>query len=130
MYIIIGAAGIIAGIILTIIIVNIKIARNNRRIKTTVKIINPPKKRRRLEFSKFVLTLVLSTYFIGVYVGVKVVFQEFSQLYVLLTFIGTPTAAALGFYTGKARTEKMIKLKASNPEETDGQNIDFDNIDT
>jgi len=124
-YIITGAAGVTAGIILTIVIVNLKIARNNRRLKTTVKITAPPKNKRRIEFSKFVLTLVLSTYFIGVYVGVRVVFQEFSQLYVLLTFIGAPTAAALGFYTWKARTENMIKIRLENPSLTGDEPIDL-----
>jgi arginine exporter protein ArgO len=85
----------------------------------------PPKKRR-FEYSKLILTLVLSTYFVGVGLGVWVVIQDFSQLYAVLTFIGAPTAAALGFYTWKAKAENMIKLKKAHP----GEDVDLNNIQT
>ena len=84
--------------------------------------------KRRLEFSKLVLALILTTYFIGVFVGVKVVFIDVSQLGVLLAFIGTPTAAAIGFYVWKAKAENLMKIKREFPGETEGATVDINNI--
>lgn len=73
------------------------------------------------------LLLVLSTYFIGVFVGIKIVFIDVSQLGVVLAFIGTPTAAAIAFYCWKAKAENILKIKQENPEITEGP-IDLNNI--
>ncbi|SHG90859.1 hypothetical protein [Tepidibacter thalassicus] len=85
------------------------------------------KGKKKIEFSKVVLMLVLSTYFIGVFVGVKIVFIDVSQLGVVLAFIGTPTAAAIAFYCWKAKAENLLKIKKENPEITEVP-IDFNNI--
>lgn len=87
------------------------------------------KVRRKLEFSKIVLVLILLTYFVGVFVGVKVSLIDISQLGVLLAYIGTPTAAAIGFYCWKAKAENIVKIKKDNPEETQGIPIDLNSID-
>ena len=87
-----------------------------------------PKEKRTINFSKFVLAFVLITYFVGVAVGVKIALTDTSQLGVLLAFIGTPTAATIGFYTWKAKEENVIKIKKSNPEETAGIPVDINNI--
>lgn len=84
---------------------------------------------RKLEFSKIVLALVLLTYFVGVVVGVKISLIDISQLGVLLAYIGTPTAAAIGFYCWKAKAENIVKIKKENPEETAGIPVDLNNID-
>lgn len=87
------------------------------------------KVRRKLEFSKIVIALILLTYFVGVFVGVKVSLIDISQLGVLLAYIGTPTAAAIGFYCWKAKAENIVKIKKDNPEETQGIPIDLNSID-
>ena len=87
------------------------------------------KVRRKLEFSKIVLGLVLLTYFVGVFIGVKVSLIDISQLGVLLAYRGTPTAAAIGFYCWKAKAENIVKIKKDNPEETQGIPIDLNSID-
>ena len=69
------------------------------------------KTKKKLEFSKLILSFVLFTYFIGVYVGIKAVSVDVNQLAVLLTFIGTPTASAIGFYCWKAKNENVLKIK-------------------
>ena len=84
---------------------------------------------RKLEFSKIVLALVLLTYFVGVVIGVKISLIDISQLGVLLAYIGTPTAAAIGFYCWKAKAENIVKIKKENPEETAGIPVDLNNID-
>lgn len=93
-----------------------------------VKKLNSKKKTgKKYEFSKIVLLLVLSTYFIGVFVGIKVVFIDVTQLGVVLAFIGTPTAAAIAFYCWKAKAENILKIKKENPEITEGA-IDLNDI--
>lgn len=114
-YILCIAAGIIAGVIAMVLIT----ARNKKHRKKTGK--------KTFEFTKFVLLLVLSTYFIGVFVGIKIVFIDVSQLGVVLAFIGTPTAAAIAFYCWKAKAENLLKIKKENPEATEIP-IDFNNI--
>jgi len=86
------------------------------------------KTKKKHEFSKIILLLVLTTYFIGVYIGIKSVGIDVSQLGVLLAFIGTPTATAIAFYCWKAKAENIIKIKRDNPEEA--RNIPVDLSDT
>ncbi len=85
---------------------------------------------RKLEFSKIVLVCVLITYFVGVFIGVKISLIDITQLGVLLAYIGTPTAAAIGFYCWKAKAENIVKIKKDNPEETKGIPSLFDFTDT
>jgi hypothetical protein len=79
--------------------------------------------KRALEFSKVVILLVMSTYFVGVGTGARVVLEEAQQLGVFLTFIGAPTATALAFYTWKAKNENIAKIEQGRPHE-DGGGLD------
>lgn len=74
------------------------------------------KDRGKMEFSKVILLLVMATYFVGVVIGVKVTLIDFTQLGVLLTFIGAPTATAIVFYAWKAKAENIVKIKKANPD--------------
>ena len=126
MYVLIGLAAFVAGIVITSTVIIAAFRTNNaQRHKRKVRT-EKEKIKRRPEFSKIVLALVLSTYFVGVGVGVWVIALDYSQLSVVLAFIGTPTAAALGFYTWKARAENTIKLKKDNPGETESISVDFE----
>lgn len=127
MYILIGAAAFIAGIVITAAVVIATVRANNARRKKRK---GQPEKRRKVEFVKIIVFCVLLTYFVGVYIGVKVALIDFSQLGVLLAFIGTPTAATIGFYCWKAKAENIIKIKQDNPEETAGIPVDLNNINT
>lgn len=124
MYFLIGIAGIVAGVAVAFLIAYIVTKQRAHRHKVNG---NSPGKRK-MEFSKILVFLVLGTYFIGVYIGAKIVFIDFSQLGVLLAFIGTPTGIAIGFYTWKAKAENIIKIKKENPEETEGIPVDLNNI--
>lgn len=115
-----GAAGVIAGLIAMLLIERSKPKKNNTQKQED-------KKKRKFEFSKIILMLVLSTYFVGVFVGIWIVFIDVSQLGVVLAFIGTPTAAAIAFYCWKAKAENILKIKKENPEVTEGP-IDFNNL--
>ena len=83
----------------------------------------PPKKKH--EFSKLILLLVMLAYFITVGVGIKLSLIDPTQFSTLAMLVGAPTATALGFYAWKARTENMIKIKKANPKETEESPIDL-----
>ncbi len=70
----------------------------------------------KLEFSKLLLMLVMSTYFVGAAVSFVIVFIDVTQLGVVLAFIGAPTATAIAFYCWKAKAENLIKIKQEYPE--------------
>lgn len=128
MYILIGAAAFIAGIALSVAAFIAVRRAQNARFRKGKRTAGPPKGKRKFEFVKIILLLVLFTYFVGVYIGAKIVLIDFSQLGVLLAFIGTPTAAAIGFYCWKAKAENTIKIKKDNPVETEGTTVDLNNI--
>ena len=126
MYILIGAAAFIAGIVISAaIIIAAWRADNARRKKRKGQ---PENQRQKIEYTKLIIGLVLFTYFLGVGVGVRVIVSDPSQLGVVLAFIGTPTVAAIGFYVWKAKAENIIKIKKDNPEETNGIPVDLNNI--
>ncbi len=85
-------------------------------------------KNKKFEFSKIVLTSVLLTYFLGLYIGCKIVTFDYTQLSALLTYIGAPTATAIAFYSWKAKAENIVKIKQKYPKETKDMNIDLNNI--
>lgn len=128
LYIIIAVVALIIGgaaaLAILFLIVNSANRKQKKQIET--KTLKAPRK---LEFSKIVLALVLLTYFVGVFIGVKISLIDISQLGVLLAYIGTPTAAAIGFYCWKAKAENIVKIKKENPEETAGISVDLNNID-
>lgn len=113
-----AVAGLIAGIAILLLIRNSQNQRKRRKGRTT----------RKPEFSKLVLSGVLLTYFIGFGVGFWVVIIDVSQLGVFLTYIGAPTATAIGFYSWKAKAENVVKIKKANPEATEGMSIDLNSI--
>ena len=127
MYIIIGAA-FIAGIVISVAVVIAAFRTNNAHRLKWRKLTKEPQKKHKIEFVKIIVFFVILTYFVGVYVGIKVTLIDFSQLGVLLAFIGTPTAATIGFYCWKAKAENIIKIKKNNPEETAGIPVDLNNI--
>lgn len=113
------AAGLIAGLAAGILIDARRRKRRRRNSKGTA---------RKFEFSKLFLSAVLFTYFVGIVVGVWAVLIDISQLGVLLAYIGTPTATAIGFYSWKAKAENVVKIKQAHPEATEGIPVDLNNI--
>lgn len=132
LYIIIALIALVvggaAGVLILFLVVNSGNKKRQRHSGAQAQI-QTLKAYRKPEFSKIVLVLVLLTYFVGVFIGVKISLIDISQLGVLLAYIGTPTAAAIGFYCWKAKAENLIKIKKENPEETQGIPIDLNNID-
>lgn len=73
---------------------------------------------RKREFSKILLAAVIVTYF-GVTVFAIFVVQENPELLgELLTFVGAPTAVAIGFYAWKAKAENVLKIAKSKKMDT------------
>lgn len=84
--------------------------------------------RRKIEFSKPVLSAVLLTYFAGFVIGARAVALDPSQLGVFLAYVGTLAATAIGFYSWKAKAENVVKIKQANPTATEGMPVDLNNI--
>ncbi|WP_195278191.1 hypothetical protein [Clostridium sp. J1101437_171009_A5] len=116
LYLISAAAGLIGGIAAVLLFGG----RRSRRKKE--------RDRRKIEFSKLVLSAVLLTYFAGFVIGVRVVILDPSQLGVFLAYVGTPAATAIGFYSWKAKAENVVKIKQANPTATEGMPVDLNNI--
>ena len=130
-YIIIGAAAFIVGVVVAAICIDALIKANKARAYKRRKAgekEKPEKSKRKIEFSKLILALVLLPYFYGVHIGAKIVTLDVSQLAVFLGFIAAPTATAIGFYAWKAKAENMAKIRKAYPEET--RDIDLNNIHT
>ena len=78
-------------------------------------------KNKKPEFSKIILSAVMTTYFITLFVSIYAVikiladYPEFAvqALTALFGYVGTPTAVAIGFYAWKAKNENIIKIKNS-----------------
>lgn len=115
-YIISAAAGLAGGIAAVLLFGG----RRSRRKKE--------QDRRKIEFSKLVLSAVLLTYFAGFIVGARAVILDPNQLGVFLAYVGTPAATAIGFYSWKAKAENVVKIKKANPEETEGMPVDLNNV--
>lgn len=128
LYIIIALVALVVGGAAAVFILFLVVNSGNKkqRKQNATQTLKSPRK---LEFSKIVLVLVLLTYFVGVFIGVKVSLIDVSQLAALLAYIGTPTAAAIGFYCWKAKAENIVKIKKDNPEETQGIPVDLNSID-
>lgn len=128
LYIIIALVALVVGGVVAVLILFLIANSGNKkqRKQNTTQTLKAPRK---LEFSKIVLVLVLLTYFVGVFIGVKISLIDVSQLAALLAYIGTPTAAAIGFYCWKAKAENIVKIKKDNPEETKGIPVDLNSID-
>jgi succinate dehydrogenase hydrophobic anchor subunit len=79
-------------------------------------------------FTKLVLVAVLFTYFVGLFIGIKVTLIDYSQFGVLATYIATPTTTVIALYCWKAKAENIIKIKQGYPEETKDISVDLNNI--
>jgi hypothetical protein len=101
LYSVSGAAGLIVGAVIAAIgiaaAVRAEAARARKRRKTGEKE-QPEQRKRKIEFSKLILALVLLPYFYGVHIGARAVLIDVSQVVVFLGFIAAPTATAIGFY--------------------------------
>lgn len=86
------------------------------------------KKREKPTFTKCVLVAVLFTYFVGLYIGIRVTLIVYSQFGVLATYIATPTTTVIALYCWKAKAENIIKIKQGYPEETKDISVDLNNI--
>lgn len=77
---------------------------------------------KKFEFSKLILCLVMSTYFVGLVFGIWVVAKIVhtniayiaSALCGLFSYIGAPVAVAIGFYSYKAKAENVEKIRGNN----------------
>lgn len=77
--------------------------------------------KKRFEFSKLILCLVMATYFAALIFGMYVIniIVHSSSSYIgtalcgLFSFVGAPVAAAIGFYSSKAKAENVEKIKQS-----------------
>ena len=70
--------------------------------------------RRKIEFSKLVLSAVLLTYFAGFVIGARAVAFDPSQLGVFLAYVG--------------KAENVVKIKQANQTATEGMPVDLNNI--
>lgn len=67
-------------------------------------------------YTKILVAAVMGTYFFGVIYGAVFCFCAGAYLGEYLSFIGVPTATAIGFYCWKAKAENMIRMRAEVPQ--------------
>lgn len=80
--------------------------------------------KKRIEFSKAILLVVMLTYFVAVGIGVWLSLVDPMQYSTLAMLVGAPTAVAIGFYAWKAKAENVLKIRKENPQETEGTPFD------
>ena len=80
----------------------------------------------KLTFSKMILACVMVLYILGALLGVALVIisavndihlgnaVDSGMFIALATYIGTPTATAIGFYSWKAKSENLLKIQYGN----------------
>lgn len=73
------------------------------------------RQKRKIEAAKLFIGGVMAVYFAAAVYGGVVTWNYPENLSALLTFIGAPTTAALGFYCWKAKAENVKKLEL-NPD--------------
>ena len=123
-YLLCGIFGVIVGFLIFCLL--FRIANKERFITKWQE--GSKKKLPKPNFTKTVLVAVLFTYFVGLYVGIRVTLIDYSQFGVLATYIATPTTTVIALYCWKAKAENIIKIKKGNPEETKDIPIDLNNI--
>lgn len=71
------------------------------------------------EFSKIILCCVMVTYFVGFIFGMFMIFKVRTDTAIcgFFTYIGAPVAAAIGFYSYKAKAENIEKIRNANADE-------------
>lgn len=76
--------------------------------------------KKKVEFSKLILALVILSYFIGLGFGMLVIWKILgtdnaayisASLCGLFSYIAAPVAVAIGFYSNKAKAENVEKIK-------------------
>ena len=123
-YLVGGILGVVLGFLILYLLFRIaNKSRLYRKLKAEDK-----KKIQKPNFTKAVLVAVLFTYFVGLFIGIKVTLIDYSQFGVLATYIATPTTAVIALYCWKAKAENIIKIKQGYPEETKDIPIDLNNI--
>lgn len=68
-------------------------------------------------YTKILVAAVMGTYFFGVAYGAVFCFCAGAYLGEYLSFIGVPTATAIGFYCWKAKAENMVKFRKEAAQE-------------
>ncbi|MDD3040518.1 hypothetical protein [Bacteroides sp.] len=121
-YIICGILGATLGFLVFYLL--LRMANGKKKRKPT----DEKKKRKLPSFTKIVLVAILFTYFIGLYIGVKITLIDYSQFGVLATYIATPTTTVIALYCWKAKAENLVKIKQGYPEETKDISVDLNNI--
>ena len=67
-------------------------------------------------YTKILVAAVMATYFFGFAAGGVLVFLHPEFLGEWLTYIGVPTATAIGFYCWKAKAENVLKMRREAPQ--------------
>lgn len=72
---------------------------------------------KKIEFSKIIMLAMIISYFIGLFFGLHIIeklleqgWDATSALATLFSYIGAPTAIAVGFYSTKAKAENVAKI--------------------
>lgn len=123
-YFLCGILGIILGFLVFYLL--FRIFNKNRRYRKLQA--EDKKEIAKPNFTKAVLMAVLFTYFVGLYIGIKVTLIDYAQFGVLATYIATPTTTVIALYCWKAKAENIIKIKQGYPEETKDIPVDLNNI--
>lgn len=124
-YLLCGIFGVIVGFLIFYLLFRIA---NKEKLRKMLQEGKAKKKIPKPNFTKAVLVAVLFTYFVGLYIGIKVTLMDYSQFGVLATYIATPTTTVIALYCWKAKAENIIKIKKGNPEETKDIPVDLNNI--
>ncbi len=115
-------AAVIAFLAMAVIIIRLRNERNayRRRAGRKGSAATDPAAdvKRKIEFSKLILALVMLTYFIAVAVGVWLSLIDPLQYSTLAMLVGAPTAVGIGFYAWKAKAENVLKYHKDNKDET------------
>lgn len=84
-----------------------------------------------LTFSKYIMNIVVSLYFLGAILGTILIIVaavndmklglslDSSMFIAYATYLGGPTATAIGFYAWKSKAENIIKIGKSFPDLVD-----------
>ena len=123
--VIVGILGVVLGFFIFSLLFRLA---NNTSYRKWKKKVSGTAKKYRPNFTKVVLIAVLITYFIGLYVGIRIVLVEYSEFGSLATYIAAPTTTVIALYCWKAKAENIIKLKQGFPKETEGNSVDLNNI--
>lgn len=94
----------------------------------------------KLTFSKMILACVMVLYILGALLGVALAIVsavndihlgnavDSGMFIALATYIGTPTATAIGFYSWKAKSENLLKIQYGNAGNTCKEPIDISTL--